>query len=152
MSNQNWKKAQDRVQKVLKVFMDSRKDFYFKTFTDTYQAGGNVVQNQPSDLWFIFQSKFAICEIKSSEYKDKFYFKDVRPSQWIGAMRVLAAGGHSLFLIVKIPEWQWYFIPGRLMLTIKESGEAGIYWAQMTPIKLTAEVIVGECLERSKDV
>jgi len=148
MSNKNWKLAQDKVQKVLKVFMDSRKDFYFKTFTDTYQAGGNVVQNQPSDLWMLYQGKFAICEIKSSEYKDKFYFKDVRPSQWIGAMRVLAAGGFSFFLIVKIPDWQWYFVTGRRMLDIKESGEAGIYWQQMTPIKLTAEIITNELLKK----
>lgn len=149
MGDPNWKKAQDRVNTQLKSFMDTRKDFYFKRFTDTYEAGGKVVQSQPSDLWMIYQGEFAICEVKSSEYADKFYFKDVRPSQWVGALRILASGGRSMFLIVKLPEWQWYFAPGRLMLQIRESGEKGIFWSQMIPIKLTAEVIINECLKKS---
>lgn len=145
----NWKKAQDRVQDRLKKFMDTRKDFFFKRFTDTYEAGGNIVQSQPSDIWLLYQGKFSLCEVKSSEYKDKFYFKDVRPSQWNGAIRVLASGGYSMFLIVKLPEWQWYFVPGRTMLAVRSTGEAGIKWSDMQAINLTAEVIVYECLEKS---
>lgn len=147
--NDNWKKAQDRVNKTLKGFMDTRKDFYFKRFTDTYEAGGTTVQSQPSDIWFVYRGEYCICEIKSSEYVDKFYFKDVRPSQWVGAIRILAAGCKSMFLIVKLPEWQWYFCPGRKMLAIRESGEAGIRWSEMTPIKLTAEEITNGCLTNS---
>jgi len=145
--NLNWKKAQDKVNSKLKDFMDSRKDFYFKRFTDTYEAAGKIVQSQPSDLWFIYQGAFVICEVKSSEYADKFYFKDVRPSQWVGALRVLASGGRSIFLIVKLPEWQWYFIPGRTMLAIRETGEPGIKWSQMRPIKLTAEEIINGAIK-----
>lgn len=146
----NWKKAQERVQKCLKAFQDSRKDFYAKRFTDTYEAGGDrTVQSQPSDMWFCYQGKYCILEIKSSEYADKFYFKDVQPSQWIGAMRILATGNHAMFLIVKLPEWQWHFVPSRLILQLRDSGEKGILWSQMVPIKLTAEVVVNECLEKS---
>ena len=150
MAEPNWKKAQQRVNDKLKDFMNTRKDFYFKRFTDTYEAGGDkIVQSQPSDIWFVYRGEYCICEVKSSEYADKFYFKDVRPSQWVGATRILAAGCKSMFLLVKLPEWQWYFAPGRLMLQIRESGEAGIRWAEMMPIKLTAEVITNECLKNS---
>jgi penicillin-binding protein-related factor A (putative recombinase) len=139
--NKDWKKAQDNVSKVLKSFMDVRKDFYFKRFTDTYEAG-NIVQNQPSDFWFIHKGIFTICEVKSSNYTDKFYVKDIRPSQFIGARRVTAAGGKSLFLIVKLPEWQWHRIDGMLLWSCKDNGIPGVAWDGMEQIKLTAEEIL----------
>lgn len=144
--DKDWKLAQDKVGDCFRKYMDSRKDFYFRRFTDTYEAGGNVVQKQPSDTWFIYQGMYSLCEIKSSHYADKFYFKDVQNSQWIGALRVLAAGGYSMFLIVKLPEWQWHLVSGRRMLELRELGENGMPWSDMTKIRLHAETILKDHL------
>ena len=133
-----WKQAQTK----FKAHLDTikRKDFWCKAFTDTYAAGGKVVQDQPSDFWALDAGTFCVLEIKTC-HQAKFYFKDVRPSQFIAARRVPAAGGISRFIIVKLPEWQWHVVDGQEMWRLKEAGENGITWAQMTPIKLDWEAI-----------
>lgn len=133
-----WKKAQEKLKNYLNTV--TRKDFWYKAFTDTYAAGGKIVQDQPSDFWALDRGIFCVLEVKSC-HQPKFYFKDVRPSQFIAARRVVAAGGISRFLIVKLPEWQWHIVDGSELWRRKEAGDAGITWAEMTPIKLDWEAI-----------
>jgi hypothetical protein len=138
----DWKKAQNKVANALKAFELTRKDFWPRRFTDTYEARGEVVQRQPSDQWVLWNGIFYLVEVKSSNYEDKFYFKDVRTSQFIGARRSTAAGGRSVFVIVKLPEWKWHKVQGMTLWTMKEAGEKGILWSQMDVIQLTAEEIL----------
>ena len=139
----DWKKAQDKVAEALKKFEATRKDFWPRRFTDTYEARGNTVQSQPSDQWCLFDGTFFLVEVKSSHYPDKFYFKDVQNSQWIGARRVVAAGGRTVFMIVRLPGWEWFRIDGLRMWLMKEAGENGVAWSAMERIpKLTAEAIL----------
>ena len=92
-----WKKAQDEVDKVFKEFEEARKDFVWRRFSDTYEARGTVVQAQFSDRWVLWRGSFSLVEIKSC-HQDRFPFKDVRQVQFIGARRITAAGGNSIFL------------------------------------------------------
>lgn len=143
MANEpDWKIAQNKVADAMKLFTADKKDFYGKSFTDTYAARGNITQAQPSDFWFVYQSRYTIMEVKSSHYVDKFYFKDVQPGQWAGARRITAAGCQSIFVLVKLPEWQWYFMDGREMVRRKMLDEKGIRWDEMTPIKLKLQEIL----------
>ena len=129
-----WKLAQEKLKKALKA--EDRKDFLFRPFADTYAAGGKaIIQEQPSDFWALDRGTYYTLEVKSC-HQAKFYFKDIRPSQLIAAKRVPAAGGRSLFLIAKLPEWQWHCVEGQTILQIKESGEAGMHWHEMRKIKL----------------
>lgn len=134
-----WKLAQEKVKKALSL--EVRKDFLFKAFADTYAAGGkNIIQDQLSDFWALDQGRFYSLEVKSC-HQTKFYFKDVRPSQFIAARRVPAAGGFSRFIIAKCPEWDWYVADGQLFWQLKEAGENGITWDKLNPIKLCWEAI-----------
>ena len=133
-----WKKAQEDFKKEMNNV--KRKDFLFKPFTDTYAAGGNIVQDQPSDFWVLDRGDYFVVEIKSC-HQPKFYFKDIRNSQMIAARRVPAAGGFSCFMIQKLPEKQWHFMDGKEIVRLKDAGEVGLTWAQMTPVKLDWEVI-----------
>lgn len=146
---QDWKKAQNKVQDALKLFESGRKDFWWKRFTDTYEAAGNIVQDQPSDLWFIYRGDFSLLEIKSSHYADKFYFKDIRNSQLIGARRVVASGGYSFFFIVKLPEWTWHWVPGVMVWDYINRGDKGMPWEDMNKIgrKLDFEALLPTLLE-----
>ena len=134
----NWKKAQEKVKKVLKAFEAGRKDFWFKEFTDTYQAQGTIVQEQPSDMWYLFEGQFGLIEIKTNQQK-LFPFKDIRPSQIAGATRCLAAGGRSTFLICKLPEWKWHYVDGQDLLDARRRGDRSMPWSAMIPIKLNVE-------------
>lgn len=134
-----WKKAQEDVKKELNKI--TRKDFLFRPFTDTYSAGGNIVQDQPSDFWVLDAGKFYVIEVKSC-HQPKFYFKDIRPSQIIAARRVPAAGGFSRFLIVKLPENIWHKMDGALIYQMREAGEKSLNWCQMTRINLNWESIL----------
>jgi len=134
----NWKKAQEKVKKVLKAYEATRKDFWFKEFTDTYQAQGTIVQEQPSDMWYLHAGQFGLIEIKTNE-QARFPFKDVRLSQIAGAMRCLAAGGTATFLICKLPEWQWHYVDAQTLLDLRRDGAKSMHWHQMTPIKLKVE-------------
>ena len=138
-ATENWKKAQDKVKKWLKGFEATRKDFWWGDYPDTYAAGGRIIKEQPSDLWMLFKGNFCLLEVKSSEYKDKFYLKDVRPSQWIGVRRATAAGGYSIFMIVKLPEWQWHIVDGKKLWAMKSKGQAGIRWEQMQKFDLNVD-------------
>lgn len=133
-----WKKAQEDFKKEMNKI--NRKDFLFKAFTDTYAAGGNIVQDQLSDFWVLDNGKFYVIEVKSC-HQAKFYFKDIRPSQLIAARRVPAAGGFSRFILKKLPEGLWFKVDGEVMYNEKQSGAAGMLWSQMTPIKLCWEDI-----------
>lgn len=138
----NWKIAQNKVSEILTKRMATRKDFVFKSFTDTYAAGAKAIMpDQPSDYWMLNDGEFTILEIKTCE-QDRFPFKDVRPSQWAGARRIPCAGGHSLFLIAKLPEWQWYRISGAELWDRKENGDKSIGWDEMEKIQLKEEVIL----------
>lgn len=138
----NWKKAQERVKKEFKKFESTRKTFWFGEFPDTYQAGGeNFITEQPSDMWALNDGEFATIEIKSCE-QSRFPFKDIRPGQIAGALRCIHAGGHSIFLIVKLPEWQWHFVDGQTILDARKNGDKSMAWMDMTEIKLKAEVIL----------
>jgi penicillin-binding protein-related factor A (putative recombinase) len=140
-NNKNWKKAQERVKVCFKKFESSRKNFWFKEFPDTYQARGEIIQEQPSDMWFLYNGDFGLIEIKTCE-QNRFPFKDIRPSQISGAMRVIAAGGHTIFLICKLPEWQWHYVDGQKILDSRRNGNKSMTWSEMTPIKLIAEDIL----------
>ena len=133
-----WKRAQSDVQKALALV--TRKNFLWKTFTDTYAASGNIVQDQPSDFWVLDNGLFYVIEVKSC-HQPKFYFKDIRPSQMIAARRIPLAGGVSVFLIVKLPENKWHKVLGTTIYTEKANGAVGMLWSQMTPIELDWEVI-----------
>lgn len=137
----NWKKAQDKVKEVLGKYESQRKNFWTNEFPDTYQAQGNFIQEQPSDRWFLLSGKFGLIEVKTCE-QDRFPFKDIRSSQIRGTTRVLAASGISIYLICKLPEWQWHRVPGALLLNARNRGEKSMPWSDMTPIKLTAEEIL----------
>jgi len=130
MSAADWKKAQTKVKNALKAFEKERKDFWVQEPVDTYKAG-NVVQEQPADLWFLDRGAFGLLEVKSSHYADKFYFKDVRPAQWIGVRRAVAAGGMSAFILAKLPDWEWYMMAGMAFYTAKELGAVGLKWSDM---------------------
>lgn len=139
-----WKLAQDQVDKVFKAFEETRKDFVWKRFTDTYEAQGKVVQSQFSDRWVLWNGKFYLVEIKSC-HQDRFPFKDVRPSQFIGTRRVVAAGGKSLFLIKHVPTGLWHRICGMRLWQHKDSSDmASIGWNQLDRIKLCIEDIFKE--------
>lgn len=138
MALEPWKKAQEDLKKELNKI--TRKDFVFKSFTDTYAAGGRVVQDQPSDFWALDIGNYYVLEVKSS-HQPKFYFKDIRPSQMIAARRIPAAGGFSRFLIKNELTSQWHKVDGQLIYEMKQNGEAGILWSQMTPINLCWEDI-----------
>lgn len=133
-----WKKAQEDVKKALAKVV--RKDFLFKPFTDTYSAGGRVVQDQPSDFWALDQGRYYVLEVKSC-HQNRFPMKDIRPSQMIAARRVPAAGGFSRFIFVKLPERLWFCMNGELIYNMNQAGERSIAWEQMTPIKLSWEAI-----------
>jgi penicillin-binding protein-related factor A (putative recombinase) len=133
-----WKKAQEHVKKMFVSV--TRKDFLWKAFTDTYSAQGTIVQDQPSDFWVLDRGTFYTIEVKSC-HQTKFYFKDIRPSQLIAARRVPAAGGISIFLIVKLPEWQWHMLNGLTIFNLKQDGEAGVTWNNMHNIVLNWEAI-----------
>ncbi|RLF03453.1 MAG: hypothetical protein DRJ64_08295 [Thermoprotei archaeon] len=137
----NWKKAQEKVKKMFKAHEGLRKDFWFKEFTDTYQAQGTIVQDQPSDMWYLDSGQFGLIEIKTNE-QARFPFKDIRPSQIAGAMRCLAAGGVSTFLICKLPEWQWHFVDGQTILDMRRNGDKSMKWADMHAITLKVENIL----------
>lgn len=139
---QAWKKAQDAVDKVFKAFELDKKDFTWKRFTDTYEARGTIVQDQPADRWFLYKGLFHIVEIKSS-YQDRFPLKDVRPAQWVGARRVTAAGGVSMFLLRHEVTGLWYKWGGLDLWNYKNAGNASLpRWENMTPIQLCMEVIL----------
>lgn len=139
-----WKKAQDEVDRVFKAFEETRKDFVWKRFTDTYEAQGKVVQAQFSDRWVLWRGLFSLVEIKSC-HQDRFPFKDVRPVQFIGARRVAAAGGNSIFLIKHVPTGLWHRICGMELWRQKESsGMSSIGWDQMERIALTIPTIFKE--------
>lgn len=131
---QDWKKAQDKVKKALKLYESSRKDFWVNEPVDTYKAG-NIVQEQPADLLLLYRGVFGILEVKSSHYTDKFYFKDVRPVQFAACRRVTAAGGMSAFILAKLPDWEWYMVAGTDFYLAKEAGAVGMYWHEMTKLK-----------------
>ncbi len=139
--DKNWKKAQEKVKAAFKKFESSRKTFWFGEFPDTYQAQGNIITEQPSDMWFLNDGEFGIVEIKTCE-QTRFPLKDVRPSQFAGAMRCVAAGGHSIFLICKLPEWQWHYMDGQRIVDLNRGGTRSLEWDQMTPVKLQAELIL----------
>lgn len=132
-----WKKAQEKVKKALRVLESTRKDFWSKEFPDTYQAQGNIIQEQPSDMWFLFQGQFGLLEIKSS-HQARFPLKDIRSGQYSGAMRVTAAGGTSTFLLAKLPEWDWYTVPGMEFVKRRRQGDSSMGWDEMTPVNLKA--------------
>lgn len=134
MSTADWKKAQTKVKNALKLYEKERKDFWLQEPVDTYKAG-NVVQEQPADLWFLHRGVFGLLEVKSSHYADKFYFKDVRPAQWIGVRRSVAAGGMSAFILAKLPDWEWYMVAGTDFYARKEAGAVGMHWHDMTKLK-----------------
>ena len=139
MAMEPWKKAQEDLKKELNKI--TRKDFLFRSFADTYSAGGKaILPDQPSDFWALDCGKYYVLEVKSC-HQPKFYFKDIRPSQMIAARRVPAAGGYSRFLITHLPENRWHVLDGSLIYQMKEAGEVGITWDQMTPIKLDWENI-----------
>lgn len=140
--NKNWKKAQERVKKEFKRFESTRKTFWFGEFPDTYQAGGeNFITEQPSDMWFLNNGEFGILEIKTCE-QTRFPLKDIRPSQMVGARRAIAAKGHTIFLICKLPEWQWHFVDGQELVDAQRNGIKSLAWSEMTEIKLKAEDIL----------
>lgn len=136
-----WKKAQDRVKLILANYCNTRKTAVAKAFTDTYAAGGRVVQDQPSDFWLLDNGTFYVIEVKSC-HQDRFPFKDVRPSQWSSAVRIPAAGGISVFLIVKLPEWQWHRIGGPELDALRRDGHKSIGWDELEKINLKMEDIV----------
>lgn len=138
MSELAWKKAQEDVKKALARVV--RKDFLFKPFTDTYAAGGRVVQDQPSDFWALDQGRYYVLEVKSC-HQNRFPFKDIRPSQMIAARRVPAAGGFSRFILTKLPDKLWFRMDGELVYQMHQAGERSVPWELMTPIKLTWEEI-----------
>lgn len=138
MATPNWKKAQNKVQMALKRFEAERKDFWFKTFTDTYAARGEYVQSQPADAWVLYKGIFWLLEIKSCE-QARFPFKDVRPSQWAGVRRAHAAGGKSVFVLAKPPKWDWYVISGPELYNRKMSGDKSVSWEELRLIKLEVE-------------
>lgn len=144
-NNPNWKKGQERVKKEFTKFMGSRKNFWFKEFADTYQAQGNFIQEQPSDMWFLYRGQFGILEIKTNE-QARFPFKDIQPSQIAGATRAIACGAVSVFLICKLPEWQWYYVDGQEILDRRRNQEKSMLWSDMTPINLKAEELFNELL------
>lgn len=134
MSTVDWKKAQTKVKNALKLYEKERKDFWLNEPVDTYKAG-NVVQEQPADLLLLYRGVFGILEVKSSHYADKFYFKDVRPAQFAACRRVTAAGGMSAFILAKLPDWEWYMVPGLEFHAAKEAGAVGMKWNDMTQLK-----------------
>ncbi len=136
MSIPEWKKAQEKVKKLFASFEQQRKDFWFGEYPDTYQAQGNLIKEQPSDMWCLFAGKFHLIEIKSC-HQQRFPFKDVRIGQFKGAMRVTAAGGQSLFLIARLPEWHWYKIEGMALLELKRQEEASVKWEKLTRINFS---------------
>lgn len=89
-------------------------------------------------MWYLFGGQFGLIEIKTNE-QARFPFKDVRPSQIAGAMRCLAAGGTSIFLICKLPEWQWHYVDGQQILDARRNGDRSMPWSDMTKIKLNVE-------------
>ena len=126
----------------LKDFASVRKDCWPKRFSDSREAG-RLIQDQPSDQWVLYQGTFYLVEVKSSNDPMKFYFKNIQPSQLIGARRSHAAGGRTTFMIVKLPEWLWFKIDGMRIVELKDQGEAGISWTDMQYVpKLSAEVIL----------
>lgn len=127
---------------MLKEAASVRKDLWPKRFSDSREAG-RTIQDQPSDQWVLFQGKFYLVEVKSSNDPMRFYFKNIQPSQLIGARRSNAAGGRTVFMIVKLPEWLWFKVCGMRIVELKEQGEAGISWTEMEHIKkLSAEAIL----------
>ncbi len=138
MSDPNWKKAEARVKKALKKAEALTKTFWPNEYTDTYAAQGMIVQENPADMWFLKEGTFGLIEVKTCEQK-LFPFKDIRPSQLVGATRCIAAGGVSIFLLCQIPEWQWYYVDGQTFLDLRRSGHKSMPWSDMTPIKLIAE-------------
>lgn len=139
-----WKQAQDQVDNLFKSFEAQCKDFVWKRFTDTYEAQGKVVQAQFSDRWVLWQGRFYLVEIKSC-HQDRFPFKDVRPVQFIGARRVAAAGGGSVFLIKHVPTGLWHRIAGTKLWHLKEnSGSASAEWSQFERIDLNIPCIFKE--------
>jgi hypothetical protein len=93
MADPLWKQAQERVKKAFASV--TRKDFWWKAFSDTYSAQGTIIQDQPSDFWVLDKGIFYVIEVKSCHQR-KFYLKDVRPSQMIAARRIPAAGGNGI--------------------------------------------------------
>jgi hypothetical protein len=86
---------------------------------------------------------FVTLEVKSSHYEDKFYFKDIRPSQFAAAVRVPAAGGLSIFVLAKLPQWDYFIADGRDMVKRRQFGNVGMKWNEMTPLRqLTMEEIL----------
>lgn len=137
-----WKKAQDAVDKVFKKFEEDKKDFVWKRFTDTYEARGTIVQEQPADRWLLYNGLFYIVEIKSC-YQDRFPLKDVRPAQFAGARRVTAAGGRSLFLLRHEVTGYWYRLPGMDMWDYKRSAQSSLpRWDCLPRIRLCMEEIL----------
>jgi penicillin-binding protein-related factor A (putative recombinase) len=137
----DWKIAQNKVASVLKNFAATRKDCWPGRFSDSHEAG-QLIKAQPADGYCLYKGLFNLIEVKSSHYTDKFYVKDVQPSQFIGARRCTAAGGRSLFIIAKLPDWTWYKVDGMLLWMCKENNIPGIAWSDMEKIKLTAEEIL----------
>ena len=131
-----WKKAQERVKKTFRAFEANRKDFWFGEYPDTYQAQGNLIKEQPSDMWCLYSGNFFTVEIKSC-HQQRFPFKDIRTGQLKAALRVTAAGGQSIFLIAKLPEWQWYKADGMALLQLKRDGEASVKWDDLAKINLS---------------
>lgn len=139
---QAWKKAQDAVDKVFKKFEEDKKDFVWKRFTDTYEARGTIVQEQPADRWLLYKGLFYIVEIKSC-YQDRFPLKDVRPAQFAGARRVTAAGGVSVFLLRHEVTKTWYKVPGMEMWQYKHDGHSSLpRWEGLHAIDLCMEDIL----------
>ena len=139
-----WKKAQDQVDGVFKAFESSCKDFVWKRFTDTYEAQGKVVQAQFSDRWVLWRGRFYLVEIKSC-HQDRFPFKDIRPIQLIGARRVAAAGGASIFLIKHVPTGLWHRAAGLKLWKLKETSDSSsVAWNQLDRIDLNITDIFKE--------
>lgn len=137
-----WKKAQAAVDKVFRAFETDRKDFVWRPFTDTYEARGTIVRDQPADRWMLYQGMFYLVEIKSC-YQDRFPLKDVRPSQWVGARRVTAAGGKSWFLLRHEVTGLWYKVEGMSLFLYKQEGNSSLpRWENLKPIKLCMEELL----------
>ena len=92
-------------------------------------------------MWFLYKGEYGLVEIKTSE-QTRFHFQNIQPSQISGAIRCLAAGGHSIFLICKIPEWQWHYVDGQTILDLRKNGYKSMSWDDMAKIKLKAEEIL----------
>lgn len=130
-----------------KAWMDAEADFesvwvgktrWCYAFEDSREAMGLsksrkvFTKARPSDYLVVAEGVTFFAEVKSSQNEVSFNLNNVEESQWIAAIRSVAAGGLYFFFIRSEVNGLWFQVPAAILVAQRKIKKS-IKWEELKP-------------------